>query len=279
MSCYCCITTACYCSQVTTPIASPPITAQSSMSVRAFGVFDESWEWAQKVKLPNSCRATSLNSYEEFAHYLDGFIAKEKFIVTPTPDSDKIDDFIDMILEQNTKIIVMPGALTLNGAEKRYCYWNTLPENSPLDSKYKLKLDNLSFRKLYSIFDVTIQSRKSGKKYHTVKIFQFTMWLDIGIPIGTRYFGAFIEEVNVANGTDFTSKETPSPIIVHCNNLGYAETFCALDTCMEKWILTREIDTNTIINRVRQGPYTKNFNRYQSIFVLEAITEFASIIH
>lgn len=278
MSCYWCVSTACYCSNSTTPIVTETMTEVSRMSARAFGVFEESWKWSQNVKLPNSHRITSLNSYDKFAHYLHGFVTKEKYIITPTPEYEKMDDFIDMILEQNAKIVVMPGGMRLNGAEERYCYWNSSPQNAQSNSKYEMKLVATSFRKYYTIIDLTIRSTQSAETCHTIKVFQFALWLDIGIPVGRRYFGAFIEEVNVANGTDFFGKETLSPIIVHCNNVGYAGTFCALDICMEQWILRRQVDVDKVIEHVCQGRYTGNINEYQSTFILEAIAQFASLV-
>ncbi|BAF45483.1 GfV-B13-ORF1 [Ichnoviriform fumiferanae] len=242
-----------------------------------FGEFTTSHRWSKRSS-NSQYRLSSLKPYDNLACYLNGYMTKEKFIVTSIQKFQKMDYFIDMMLLQNTKVVVIPGPSQSKELANQSYFWNNPAQYPESDARYKMITLNHTRRDSYSIFDVYIESTQFKKTLFSIKVFQFRNWIDERIPANINQFGAFIEEANIANRNNMHNSETFHPIIVHFDHHNNVGMFCALDICLEYFAHKGEVDVNNVIHRVCQGPYTKNIIESQCNFIIAVLDRAASIV-
>ncbi|BAF45491.1 GfV-B22-ORF1 [Ichnoviriform fumiferanae] len=227
--------------------------------------------WTNNYAHMYDCRPWSLKPYDHAAVFMNGFNTNEKFIITPLPNYCKINDFIDMIFEQNVKTIVMPAPILPKRCDNAFYYW--IPSAYPvkLNLNYATYTYNCVRHDAYSKITVKFQSMDYPEKKCEVLIYEFTNWLANGLPASIDEFWTLIMDVNTTNGNFIAERETANPIIVHSDFIGAAGIFCALDICIDHWIQMNFVIVKQIVNRVCQGYLTNDITPRQVIFIVEAV--------
>ncbi|XP_004681103.1 PREDICTED: tyrosine-protein phosphatase non-receptor type 20 [Condylura cristata] len=143
------------------------------------------------------------------------------YIATQGPLPDTIEDFWQMVLENNSNIIVMITRETECGVTKCHHYWPIA-----IDKPLELKNCRISLEKYqilqYFIIRIFQVMRKSTGKSHSVKQLQFTNWPDHGTPDSVDGFIKYVRYVRKSHLT--------GPMVVHCSaGVGRTGVFLCVD--------------------------------------------------
>nr|AGQ20250.1 AsIV-cont00164-ORF1 [Apophua simplicipes ichnovirus] len=166
-------------------------------------------------------RPWSLEPYHNSAVFMNGFNINEKFIVTTVPKSNQINEFFQMIFQQNVRVIVIPSPKMPE--EDFGAYWKRDISWS-MNFDYAVSKDSSVNESSYYRVKLYIQSKKSICKVRVVTLFEYTEWLPSGVPASIDNFWTMIMEINVFNRDAIKEEEeeTLSPIIVHDHFIGGA---------------------------------------------------------
>ena len=192
---------------------------------------------------------------------------KKYFIATQGPIKSSINDFWEMILEYNTKIIIMLCNQFEGGREKCTEYWKG---NKLYNIKYtEEKKENLIKR------NITISNNKLKKE---IIQFQYIGWPDHGIPNlndAYKYFIYIIEFI--------LNNYNNSPVVVHCSaGVGRTGTFISIFNLVYEIICKKNLDVIqfSIFNTVRKLKEMRMFlvqNEEQYNFIYDFIKTFLEI--
>nr|KAF6294177.1 protein tyrosine phosphatase non-receptor type 20 [Pipistrellus kuhlii] len=143
------------------------------------------------------------------------------YIGTQGPLPSTTDDFWQMILENNSNVIVMITREIEGGIAKCHHYW-PVSMKKPLELKHcRIFLENYQILPYFTIrlFQVV---RKSTRTKHFIKQLQFTNWPDHGTPSPPDGFIQYVRSVR--------SSQVTGPIVVHCSaGVGRTGVFICVD--------------------------------------------------
>ncbi|XP_054546254.1 tyrosine-protein phosphatase non-receptor type 20 isoform X2 [Talpa occidentalis] len=130
------------------------------------------------------------------------------YIATQGPLTETIEDFWQMVLENNSNIIVMITRETECGVVKCQRYW-PISKEMPLELKnYRIFLEKYQILQYFIIRLFQVVRKPTGKS-HSVKQLQFTNWPDHGTPDSVDGFIKYVRYVRKSHHT--------GPMIVHCS--------------------------------------------------------------
>uniref|UniRef100_A0A8C0T8L7 Protein tyrosine phosphatase non-receptor type 20 n=1 Tax=Canis lupus familiaris TaxID=9615 RepID=A0A8C0T8L7_CANLF len=143
------------------------------------------------------------------------------YIASQGPLPSTIDDFWQMVLENNSNVIVMITREIEGGVIKCHHYW-PISMKKPLELKnYRVFLENYQILQ-YFIIRILQVVRKSTGTSHFVKHVQFTNWPDHGTPASVDGFIKYVRFVRKSHLT--------GPILVHCSaGVGRTGVFLCVD--------------------------------------------------
>ncbi|XP_064229718.1 tyrosine-protein phosphatase non-receptor type 20 [Aotus nancymaae] len=143
------------------------------------------------------------------------------YIATQGPLLSTIDDFWQMVLENNSNVIAMITREIEGGVIKCYHYW-PISLKKPLELKhFCVSLENYQILKYFIIRMFQVVEKSTGNS-HSVKQLQFTKWPDDGTPASAD---SFIKYVRYARKSHLTG-----PMIVHCSaGIGRTGVFLCAD--------------------------------------------------
>ncbi|XP_077734776.1 tyrosine-protein phosphatase non-receptor type 20 isoform X5 [Canis aureus] len=143
------------------------------------------------------------------------------YIASQGPLPSTIDDFWQMVLENNSNVIVMITREIEGGVIKCHHYW-PISMRKPLELKnYRVFLENYQILQ-YFIIRILQVVRKSTGTSHFVKHVQFTNWPDHGTPASVDGFIKYVRFVRKSHLT--------GPILVHCSaGVGRTGVFLCVD--------------------------------------------------
>ena len=165
---------------------------------------------------------------------------KNYFISTQGPIKTSINDFWEMILEYNTKIIIMLCNEIEKGREKCYQYWKGKKLLYKIKYEEKKK-DNLIVRNI-------IISNDNIKREITQ--IQYIGWPDHGIPEIKEAYDNFISMIYF-----IIENYNNSPVVVHCSaGVGRTGTFLSIFNLVYEIIYKKNLDLIqfSIFNTVRK---------------------------
>ncbi|XP_049646734.1 tyrosine-protein phosphatase non-receptor type 20 [Suncus etruscus] len=143
------------------------------------------------------------------------------YIATQGPLPGTMDDFWQMVVENNSDVIVMITRELEGGIVKCHHYW-PISESKPLE----LSSCRISLKKYQMCQDFVIRifqvERKSTGTSHLVKQLQFTNWPDHGTPASVEDFIKYTRYVRKSHHT--------GPLVVHCSaGVGRTGVFLCVD--------------------------------------------------
>lgn len=261
-----------YNNRVAEPINNKLTSKLSRMAQGRYGTYMDSWRWAEKIKLRIQRRPWNLEPYDQWAHYVNGCNTNEKFIVTLLPEYNNMNLFIDMMFQQNVNVVVIPGEIEDEEAIDYCNYWNLPLKRDVPNRKYNLEQIGRAVGQSSTTFDLNVSSNENPDKDRLIRVFMFNNWpIHRAVPTDMHDFLKFIEEVNVANGSVVSDRETCNPIVVHSTEAGRAGLYCAIDIGMDYGAQNKEVWIDNIVHRVAQGRYTGGTTLDQCIFTSKAI--------
>jgi len=208
------------------------------------------------------------------ANYVKG--PKEEaqyYVATQGPLESTVEDFWQMIWENQTRVIIQMTDLSENGVSRCAEY---LPPSEVLDC-----------HRLYGDYQVTLKSRELRDNYVTsylqlkrmednlvrdITHLWYTLWPVSGVPQDVKAVVAILLEARKGQ-----SKDQQGPIVVHCSpGTGRTGAVLAIDICLRQLDYTRAIDIPRCIYRLRQDRSGCVQTGEQYAFIYKAVNYYAS---
>ncbi|XP_043912687.1 tyrosine-protein phosphatase non-receptor type 13-like [Protopterus annectens] len=189
------------------------------------------------------------------------------YISTQGPLPGTINDFWEMVWENNVSVIAMMTQEVEHGKIKCHRYWPDNIEKTMDTNKYILILENYQALDFLTISAIKI-FQKETEEVHYVKQLQFTTWPDHGTPTSSEHLVQFVH---------FMRKFHQSgPVVVHCSaGVGRTGVLICADVLLK--IIENDISFNImeIVKSMRHQRYgmvqTKEQYKYCYKFALEVL--------
>lgn len=141
------------------------------------------------------------------AAYIDSYNMRNAYIATQAPMKETIEDFWDMISQQNVRTIVMLSHILDDDRLNPSDYW---PTSSLVFRNHELTVESKDT--VFEDHAVIRTFALSGKKtaLRIVRLFQFNKWPERGVPSSIKDLLRFRDQVN-----KWRKGET-SPQVIHC---------------------------------------------------------------
>nr|XP_025845320.1 tyrosine-protein phosphatase non-receptor type 20 isoform X1 [Vulpes vulpes] len=187
------------------------------------------------------------------------------YIASQGPLPSTTDDFWQMVLENNSNVIVMITREIEGGVIKCHHYW-PISMKKPLELKnYRVFLENYQILQ-YFIIRILQVVRKSTGTSHFVKHVQFTNWPDHGTPASVD---GFIKYVRFARKSHLTG-----PILVHCSaGVGRTGVFLCVDVVFCAIEKNFPFNIRNIVAQMREQRYGMIQTKEQYFFCYKVVLE------
>uniref|UniRef100_A0A8C8S5K7 protein-tyrosine-phosphatase n=1 Tax=Pelusios castaneus TaxID=367368 RepID=A0A8C8S5K7_9SAUR len=210
--------------------------------------------------------ADSLSTYIN-ANYIRGYGGKEKsFIATQGPMINTVNDFWQMVWQEDSPVIVMITKLKEKN-EKCVLYW---PEKRGIYGKVEVLVNNVQECENYTVRNLTL---KQGSQSQNVKHYWYTSWPDHKTPDSAQPLLRLMLDVE----EDRMASPGRGPVIVHCS-AGIGRTGCFIATAIGCRQLKEEgiVDALSIVCQLRvdRGGMVQTSEQYE--FVHHALSLYES---
>ncbi|XP_011905093.1 PREDICTED: receptor-type tyrosine-protein phosphatase R isoform X2 [Cercocebus atys] len=183
----------------------------------------------------------SLSTYIN-ANYIRGYSGKEKaFIATQGPMINTVDDFWQMVWQEDSPVIVMITKLKEKN-EKCVLYW---PEKRGIYGKVEVLVISVNECDNYTIRNLVL---KQGSHTQHVKHYWYTSWPDHKTPDSAQPLLQLMLDVE----EDRLASQGRGPVVVHCS-AGIGRTGCFIATSIGCRQLKEEgvVDALSIVCQLR----------------------------
>ncbi|PNJ11599.1 tyrosine-protein phosphatase non-receptor type 20 isoform X6 [Pongo abelii] len=166
------------------------------------------------------------------------------YIATQGPLLSTIDDFWQMVLENNSNVIAMITREIEDGIIKCYHYW-PISLKKPLELKhFRVFLENYQILQYFIIRMFQVVEKSTGTS-HSVKQLQFTKWPDHGTPASAD---SFIKYIRYARKSHLTG-----PMVVHCSaGIGRTGVFLCVDVVLCAIVKNCSFNIMDIVAQMRE---------------------------
>lgn len=195
------------------------------------------------------------------------------YIATQGCLATTVNDFWQMVWQENTRVIVMTTREVEKGRNKCVPYW--AEAESPRDVGLYV-VSNVSEREAtdYKLRVLEIAPKDKPHKSRTIWHFQYMSWPDHGVPQEPGGVLSFLEQVN----TKQSENPNAGPMIIHCSaGIGRTGTIVVIDIIIETITtigLDCDIDIAKIIQMVREQRSGMVQTEAQYKFIYLAVSEY-----
>ncbi|BAF45545.1 GfV-C8-ORF1 [Ichnoviriform fumiferanae] len=234
-----------------------------------------------RVNLSNVDSTAANDSTYIHANYVDAFSTERKFIATQAPMAQTVDDFLDMIWQNNCGNIVVLTKMVENNEEKCYPYWST-DMGDKKSEKYTVTTIEIEEIDDYTKYTLQLENRKVAKDFPLISLYHYTHWSENGVPADgepTVYqFAGLVTAINIEyDEYCYCGGKFAGPIVVHGSaGAGRTGTFCAINYCVDQYLRTKNVDVLRAVQRMRSMRHSSvmNADQYKFIFcVLKSFIE------
>ncbi|XP_049285713.1 tyrosine-protein phosphatase corkscrew-like isoform X2 [Anopheles funestus] len=174
------------------------------------------------------------------------------YIATQGCLTNTIQDFWNMIWQENTRVIVMTTKEMERGKKKCEKYWPD-PQQSKEWGHARVRCLSETSTADYTLREFLLSWR--GQEDRKIYQYHFQVWPDHGVPGDPGCVLNFLQDVNTRQAQLQLEGVTPGPICVHCSaGIGRTGTFIVIDMILDQ-ILRQghecEIDIQRTIQMVR----------------------------
>uniref|UniRef100_A0A2K6F7B3 protein-tyrosine-phosphatase n=1 Tax=Propithecus coquereli TaxID=379532 RepID=A0A2K6F7B3_PROCO len=199
----------------------------------------------------------SLSTYIN-ANYIRGYSGKEKaFIATQGPMINTVNDFWQMVWQEDSPVIVMITKLKEKN-EKCVLYW---PEKRGIYGKVEVLVISVNECDNYTIRNLVL---KQGSHTQHVKHYWYTSWPDHKTPDSAQPLLQLMLDVE----EDRLASEGRGPVVVHCS-AGIGRTGCFIATSIGCRQLKEEgvVDALSIVCQLRvdRGGMVQTSEQYEFV--------------
>lgn len=218
-----------------------------------------------RVVLANSGPAGSTESDYIHANYVDGMGRKNKFIATQAPMSNTIEDFLNMIWQEDCAVIVVLAEIDEEKHNRMFFYWSTTEGIRQIE-RYIVKTTKIDHAKNYTKYYLEVENTMVTTEPQRISLYHYTDWEMSAIPKNIEGFVNLILDVNTENLKAIPI--TPAPIVVHCNaGVRRTGTFCVIDICLDNIFILREVNVLDTVKSVRAQRHSSIFSADQYAFL------------
>lgn len=199
----------------------------------------------------------SLSTYIN-ANYIKGYGGEEKaFIATQGPMINTVNDFWQMVWQEDAPVIVMITKLKEKN-EKCVLYW---PEKRGIYGKVEVLVNSMKESDYYTVRSLTL---KYGSQSRTMKHYWYTSWPDHKTPDSAQPLLQLMLDVE----KDRLASPSGGPVIVHCS-AGIGRTGCFIATSIGCRQLREEgvVDALNIVCQLRvdRGGMVQTSEQYEFV--------------
>ncbi|XP_040845993.1 receptor-type tyrosine-protein phosphatase R [Ochotona curzoniae] len=199
----------------------------------------------------------SLSTYIN-ANYIRGYSGQEKaFIATQGPMINTVNDFWQMVWQEDSPVIVMITKLKEKN-EKCVLYW---PEKRGIYGKVEVLVINVNECDNYTVRNLVL---KQGSHTQHVKHYWYTSWPDHKTPDNAQPLLQLMLDVE----EDRLASEGRGPVVVHCS-AGIGRTGCFIATSIGCQQLKKEgvVDALSIVCQLRmdRGGMVQTSEQYEFV--------------
>ncbi|XP_014665166.1 PREDICTED: tyrosine-protein phosphatase non-receptor type 11-like isoform X2 [Priapulus caudatus] len=207
--------------------------------------------------------------------------SKKHYIATQGPLPNTIEDFWRMVLQENSRVIVMTTKEVERGKNKCVRYWPD--EGSQEYSSVEVTKESESATTDYVLREFTVQKKAvEGKAdvFEPRRVFhyQFLAWPDHGVPHDPGCVLGFLHDVNAKQDL----MENAGPVVVHCSaGIGRTGTFIVIDILVnqiKRQGLDCEIDIQRTVQSIRSQRSGMIQTEAQYKFVYLAIQHYVETV-
>ncbi|XP_055634570.1 tyrosine-protein phosphatase corkscrew isoform X2 [Toxorhynchites rutilus septentrionalis] len=174
------------------------------------------------------------------------------YIATQGCLANTIQDFWNMIWQENTRVIVMTTKEIERGKKKCEKYWPD-PEQTKEWGQARVSCLSETSTADYTLREFLLSWR--GKEERKIYQYHFQVWPDHGVPSDPGCVLNFLQDVNARQELLRLEQSNPGPICVHCSaGIGRTGTFIVIDMILDQIDregLECEIDIQRTIQMVR----------------------------
>ncbi len=212
------------------------------------------------------------------ASYIDGYWKENEFICAQGPLASTIEDFWEMVWQENSRVIVMLTPLEEKRKVKCAPYWSTTEATISI-GPFKVttwKHEMLSLLK-QRVTCTPISVRKGGES-REMHHYLYLSWPDKRSPSEGYPLCKLLEEVRRRNKSDEESEF--GPVIVHCSaGIGRSGTLVAVDICLQRFFATNQVDVEAVVREIRAQRMHAVQTDEQYVFIHRVVLEFLTKLH
>ncbi|XP_012918620.1 FERM and PDZ domain-containing protein 2 isoform X5 [Mustela putorius furo] len=187
------------------------------------------------------------------------------YIASQGPLPSTTDDFWQMVLENNSNVIVMITREIEGGIIKCHHYW-PISMKKPMELKNcRIFLENYQILQYFIIRILQVVKKSTGSS-HFVKHLQFTNWPDHGTPASVDGFIKYVRYVRKSHLT--------GPIVVHCSaGVGRTGVFLCVDVVFCAIEKSFPFNIKNIVTQMREQRYGMIQTKEQYFFCYKVVLE------
>uniref|UniRef100_W5LE63 protein-tyrosine-phosphatase n=1 Tax=Astyanax mexicanus TaxID=7994 RepID=W5LE63_ASTMX len=173
------------------------------------------------------------------ASFLDGYWCPRSLIAAQGPLSDTVEDFLQMLLQQRARTVVMLSDCTENGQEFCSQYWY---DEKKEFGEMSVEVKETETFPTYIKRSLEIQHTKR-KESHTVQQYHFLKWAGNDLPANPHDLIDMLKTIRQTGGYKNSRENRGTPIVFHCNDgSSRSGVACAL------WNLLDSADTEKLVD-------------------------------
>ncbi|XP_065834059.1 receptor-type tyrosine-protein phosphatase S-like isoform X2 [Oscarella lobularis] len=198
------------------------------------------------------------------ASYVNGYRYRDAFIVTQGPLENTVNDFWQMVWEQDTYTIVNLTQLIEDDKEMCYQYW---PKTKARYGSYEVEIDGQNSSDSYVVRKLNVSK---GSEMKTVCQFHFTAWPNDECPTSATHLLEMMAQIEKWQQTTGNNV-----ITVHCNNgIGRSGVFCTIVSVVEEMKVENVIDVFYKVKslRIKRPGMVQSVDQYK--FCYKAILDY-----
>ncbi|CAL1610900.1 unnamed protein product [Knipowitschia caucasica] len=198
---------------------------------------------------------------------------QKRYIATQGCLATTVNDFWQMVWQENTRVIVMTTREVEKGRNKCVPYW---PDPSSSKEMGPYLVTNVSEREAtdYKLRVLEIASVEKPQKSRRIWHFQYLSWPDHGVPQEPGGVLSFLEQVNSKQ----SENPKAGPMVIHCSaGIGRTGTIVVIDMILDTITTTGldcDIDISRVIQMVREQRSGMVQTEAQYKFIYLAVSEY-----
>ncbi|XP_061190203.1 receptor-type tyrosine-protein phosphatase epsilon-like [Saccostrea echinata] len=196
------------------------------------------------------------------ASFINGLQEENAYIAAQGPKQNTVSDFWALIWQERVKQIVMLTNLREGNKAKCFQYWADVGK-SVITGGFSIHTVDEKYYAFYVIRTLKVIHRKLKQK-NLVQHYQFTAWLDHGIP---EPFCLVVFHDHVRRTRN--SKDR-NPTLVHCSaGIGRTGTYISIDALYKVGVKERTINIAEFVKRMRENRMNmvQTYEQYMTIYL------------